>query len=268
MSRVRSDLSKVARNAYHMLSRSTIRKVDTKHLAPQASHLDGFHSQTDTDVEIQQGWGVIGVPLDQEEESNQQGQKQQDTSQGDWNHNQPKGKAAELITMRVGSQSHPVAFPVADRRVQPYGMKAGESAHYSMSGTGQMLFHNDKGSYLVVTNNEPEQSKSGGEQPERFASMRHVEKKKQPREIKEDQQEDPKHEGETVNTEVRATKSKIEFRVGDQVVAYFDAGKFVVLVECLLGDEDKEQMKQVFRREDVDDAGNKPAKFAQKVWAK
>jgi Bacteriophage Mu Gp45 spike protein len=34
--------------------------------------------------------------------------------------------------------------------------------------------------------------------------------------------EDFKHEGETVNTEVRCTKGRIEFRTGDKVVGYFD----------------------------------------------
>jgi Bacteriophage Mu Gp45 spike protein len=34
--------------------------------------------------------------------------------------------------------------------------------------------------------------------------------------------EDFKHEGETVNTEVRCTKGRIEFRTGDKVVGYYD----------------------------------------------
>ena len=56
-----------------------------------------------------------------------------------------------------GSRSHPVGL-VDDRRVRPYAMKEGESAMYAASGTGQMLFHNDKGSYLVVTDEPQEQA--------------------------------------------------------------------------------------------------------------
>lgn len=269
MGQVRNTLSMASRSIHHSISRATIRKVNTNNLAPEASHLDGFHSQTDTDVEIAQPWGTLGVPLDQEEE--QQGKQQQSAGkdeQGDWNHDQPKGKAAELVMNRVGSQSHPVAFPLADRRVQPYGMKPGESAYYAMSGTGQMLFHNDKGSYVVVTNEPPEQSKDGKE-VERFASLRHVQKKKQPREIKKGQQQsEAKHEGESVNYEIRCTKSRIEFRKGDEVVGYYDGSQWVFKGgEVLLGDDNKEKMKKVHRVTDADSEGDTAAIGSSKVWA-
>jgi|GEM_PF-3033513 hypothetical protein len=96
---------------------------------------------------------------------------------------------------------------------------------------------------------------SGGEKKkvERMVSLRHVEKKKQERqksqqktnearaargepplsveqwaaqvsEIKK-KNEDFKHEGETVNTEIRCTKNRIEFRAGDKVVGYYDVQK-------------------------------------------
>ena len=49
--------------------------------------------------------------------------------------------------------------------------------------------------------------------------MRHVDKKKQSREIKKGEEvQEHKHEGETVNLEVRATKTRIEFRAGNDVV--------------------------------------------------
>jgi hypothetical protein len=111
---------------------------------------------------------------------------------------------------------------------------------YAASGTGQMLFHNDKGSYLVCVNNPPEQSKDSND-VERFSSMRHVQKSKQSREIKKGQEvQEHKHEGETVNTEVRCTKDKIEFRIGDEVVAYIDKTnrRFVTKIETRLGSED------------------------------
>jgi hypothetical protein len=98
----------------------------------------------------------------------------------------------------------------------------------------------------------------GGQQQnvERMVSMRHVEKKKQPRPQKQEQGgqggsgggsggagagtlsveaqaaaaankqngSDFKHEGESVNTEIRCTKNRIEFRSGDSVVGYYDKG--------------------------------------------
>jgi len=49
--------------------------------------------------------------------------------------------------------------------------------------------------------------------------LRHVDKKKQSREIKKGEEvQEHKHEGETVNLEVRATKTRIEFRAGNDVV--------------------------------------------------
>jgi len=88
----------------------------------------------------------------------------------------------------------------------------------------------------------------GGQQVERMVSLRHVEKKKQERPKKKseggesggsnggvsagtlaaeggsgDQSngKDHKHEGETVNTEIRATKKKIEILDGETVVAVY-----------------------------------------------
>lgn len=98
-------------------------------------------------------------------------------------------------------------------------------------------------------------SGGGGKKVERMVSLRHVEKKKQERDksgakregsggaapkqltaeqmAAEEEQEKKtkeergkhKHEGETVNTEVRCTKNRIEFRTGDKVVGYYDVSK-------------------------------------------
>lgn len=241
---VRTDLTKTNRMAHNATSRTTIRKLNTDHLSPEAAHLDGYHSQTDTDVEVAQGWGSVAVPLDQEQQSQQGQQGKQSGGGGEasegLSNDQPKGKAAELMMHRVGgSQSNPTAFPVADRRVQPYGMKAGESSFYAMSGTGQMLFHDENGSYLLATDNGAEQ---GGKESERMASLRHVNKKKQSREIKKGQkQEDAKHAGESVNTEVKCTKDRISFMLDGEEVAYFDRGakNFVVKVETKFGEDAK-----------------------------
>src|SRR5882724_531443 len=207
----------VGRQVTMSTSRATIREIDDKHLMQQVKHADVHHSETPSDFERWQMVGLTSVPLKQEEDQNQKQKNNSQDEQGDWNHNQPKGKAAEAVMIYVGgSRSHPIGI-VDDRRVRPYAMKEGETALYAASGTGQMVFHNDAGSYLVAVNNPPEQSKDNKDK-ERFASLRHVEKKKQSREIKNGQEvQEHKHEGETVNLEVRATKTRIEFRAGDTV---------------------------------------------------
>lgn len=233
----RTNLASSARRGQMSTSRATVREFDDEHLLQEVKAADVFHSETATNFERFQMVGLSSMPLKQEDDKQQQKQAQQQDD--GFNHNQPKGKAAEAVMLYPGGRSHPIAI-VDDRRVRPYAMKAGETALYAASGTGQMLFHNDDGSHLVVTNNPPEQSQDNKDK-ERYASLRHVKKKKQPREIKEGQKiEDPKHQGETVNLEIRATSTRIEFRAGDDVVGYYDkAGKkWVFIGEVHLGKED------------------------------
>jgi len=237
----RTSLTRTNTTARTGLSRATVRSVSDKHLMQQVEKADVFHSETPSDFERFQMVGITAVPLPQEEDEQQsQNQNHQGASGKDdgMNHNQPKGKSAEALMLYLnGQRSHPVAL-IDDRRVRPYAMKPGESAMYAASGTGQMLFHNNAGSYLVAVNNPPEQSKEN-EETERFASLRHVEKQKQKREIKEGEEvEEHKHEGESVNMEVRATKTRIEFRAGDDVVGYYEDGKWVFIGEIKLGSED------------------------------
>ncbi len=217
-----------------------MREFDDKHLVQQIKSADVFHSETPSDFERFQPVGLTAVPLKQEQ-SSQQKTTTNKSAVGNWNHDQPQGKAAEAImTYPNGNRSMPVAHMVDDRRVRPYAMKEGEAAFYAASGTGQMVFHNDAGSYLIAVNNPPEQSQDSQEK-ERFASLRHVKKEKQSREIKQGQEvQEHKHEGETVNLEVRATSSRIEFRAGDEVVGYYDKSsrKWVFLGEIHLGTED------------------------------
>lgn len=264
----RTNLSHTNIKARSGSARATVREFDDKHLMQQVKHADVTHSETPSDFERWQMVGLTSVPLKQAEEK-ATNKKSSDAEQGDWNHNQPKGEAAEAVMLYVGgSRNHPVGI-VDDRRVRPYAMKEGETALYAASGTGQMLFHNDKGSYLVAVNNPAEQSKDSKD-VERFASLRHVEKKKQSRQIKKgaEVKEHP-HEGETINLEVRATKTRIEFRSGNDVVGYYDksAGTWCFIGKILLGASDEANMKEVHRKDDIDDAGNKPATYAKKVFA-
>jgi len=157
-----------------------------------------------------------------------------------------KGPAAEGIALFLGGQrNHPVVIGVDDRRFRPMGMKPGESAQYD--DQGQMTLLRRTGLFLVSLDdpgNDPQAAgfdANNGVKKERMVSLRHVEKKKEERgTIGQDgsssesrlsaqalaevhkKREDHKHEGETVNTEVRATKNKIEIFDGSTVVAVYD----------------------------------------------
>jgi phage gp45-like len=160
--------------------------------------------------------------------------------------------AEAYISFMGGNRSFPVAAVMDDRRHRPWGLKAGENAQYD--DIGQMTLMRRGGLFLLSLDSEEEQS-SGGAAPgatagtekkmvERMVSLRHVEKKKQERPKKQqgDQQQgqsgatpgtlaeagggqssgkDHKHEGETVNTEIRATKKDIQILDGDTVVARY-----------------------------------------------
>lgn len=253
----RTNVARAQQQARSSVSRASIRDFDDKHLMQQITKADVFHSETPSDFERFQMVGLTSVPLKQKEEKQSQKSSGEKTD-GDWNHNQPQGESAEALMLYPnGHRSHPIAL-VDDRRVRPYAMKPGETAVYAASGTGQMLFHNNQGSYLVAVNNPPEQSESS-EETERFASLRHVSKAKQTREIKEDQEvPDHKHEGETVNMEIRTTKDRIEFRAGDEVIGYYDKGAKTWMLKGIVKLGNDEAQKLVHRKKNFDDAGNEP----------
>jgi hypothetical protein len=105
------------------------------------------------------------------------------------------------------------------------------------------------------------------EKKERFVSVRHVEKKKQDREkggtpekniqtwidagwdyeraspderaekASAPNHEDYKHEGDSVNNEMKISKKRIEFNSGGKVVGYYEGGKWVFIGEIHLGSE-------------------------------
>jgi phage gp45-like len=183
-------------------------------------------------------------------ETNQQGPL-------DYNDDQPKGPAAEAVMLYLnGQRSHPVAI-VDDRRVRPYGMSEGEGAHYAPDGSEQMVLFKETGTYVVSLDGPSVKDKKT--KKTRFVSLRHVSKKMQTHKIDDNssqgqssggsggsatpsastrdatggssggsgsgqQKEKYKHEGDSVNTEIRCTASRIEFRAGDTVFGYFDKG--------------------------------------------
>lgn len=157
-----------------------------------------------------------------------------------------KGPAAEGIALFLGGQrNHPTVIALDDRRFRPMGMKPGESAQYD--DQGQMTLLRRNGLFLVSlddSGNDPKAmgfDANNGVQKDRMVSLRHVEKKKEERgnvgqggeggnegmtptqyaEVQKKRQ-NYKHEGETVNTEIRATKNKIEILDGTTVVAVYD----------------------------------------------
>lgn len=215
-------------------SRATIGEMDDEHLLQEIKSANGFHSETMSNegasFEHFQPVGFTSLPLKQFEDENQ-GQQGQGGQQGGggqggqgangFNNNQPKGKSAEAVVVYLnGSRDHPVAF-ISDRRVRPYKLKPGDTASYHSAGTEQKMYISDQGAMLIANNNKSEEKDS--QEKERFASLRHVSGEKQKRELKKgDQVPDHKHEGETVNCEVRCTKDRIEFRAGDEVFGFFD----------------------------------------------
>jgi len=185
--------------------------------------------------------------------------------------------AEGFISFIGGNRSFPVCTVMDDRRHRPMGLKAGENAQYD--DIGQMTLMRRNGLYMLTLDCEDDsqqssqgggttpatQAESGGQKKvvERFVSMRHVEKPKQQRDNKSkdqsggqsgvaasqqqaatsgggQQKKDFKHEGETVNTEIRCTKNRIEFRVGDTVVGYYDksAKRWSFTGEMRLGTDD------------------------------
>jgi phage gp45-like len=267
--------------------RATVREFNDDTLMQECKYADVLHSETPSDFERWQMVGLSSYPLkqdqDQQQQTNKQGQQQDAGNEGDWNHDQPKGKASEAVMLYVGgNRNHPVAL-CDDRRVRPMKMPEGATALYAASGTGQMFYHNDAGSYVVAVNN-PKYDNSGGgasgggggasganvsfraaggsnqQQTERYASLRHVNKKPQDRSGGSSNgsgggaapsardgstggsssSQPYQHEGESINTEVRCTSSRIEFRVGGNVVGYYDTqgSKWSFTGEMHLGKDD------------------------------
>jgi hypothetical protein len=148
-----------------------------------------------------------------------------------------------------GNRTHSFCAVMDDRRYRPLKMKEGENAQYD--DLGQMTLIRRTGTYVLSLDgpdDSQQQGQSGGtptphdgsgssqQTVARFASLRHVNKQKQQRpprspaaqpaggaqQQQNTQQQDYKHEGDSVNTEVRCSKNRIEFYAGSKVVGYYD----------------------------------------------
>jgi phage gp45-like len=235
-------------------ARATIREFDDDHLMQQVKSADVHHSETPTDFERWQPVGMTAFPIKQQEDPDQKKSQQASPDEtGDWNHDQPTGPAAEAVMLYIGGhRSHPVAM-VDDRRVRPYGMSEGEGAHYAPDGSEQMVLFKENGTYIVGLDGKSVKDPKGN--TTRMVSLRHVSKKMQTHKIDKQQdqsssgggssgpsaqqldasggsssggqqQQKYKHEGDSVNTEVRNSKDKIEFYApGDKMVGSYDKAK-------------------------------------------
>lgn len=233
----RNSLLETAGRAMSGAVRMTLNKSNDDPMM-QTSDFDGMNSDGRNKVERVQGFGFSSVPLPRDEDDKKQ-------SGGDSTVEKEKGPAAEGIAIFLGGQrNHPVVIAVDDRRHRPMGMKPGENAQYD--DQGQMTLLRRGGLFLLSLDDEGDGSAPGAtmlrdaegkatgesEKKERMVSLRHVVKKKQERKSGSQNgsgggggsssKQDYKHEGEEVNTEVRATKNKIEIFDKDQVVAVYD----------------------------------------------
>jgi phage gp45-like len=250
---IRTTLTDTTRKARMGTARATIREFDDDHLMQQVKYADVTHSETPSDFERWQAVGTTAFPIKQQPDPNQKkpAPASNPNVEGDWNHDQPTGPAAEAVMLYLGgSRSHPVAM-VDDRRVRPYGMSEGEGAHYAPDGSEQMVLFKNNGTY--VTSLDGTSVQDSKTKQTRFASLRHVNKKMQTHKIEKNQssgsssggsagtqatqkdaaagsssggqqQEKYKHEGDSVNTEVRVSVGKIEFYSGTKLVGVYDKG--------------------------------------------
>lgn len=255
----RNSLMEMSGRLMHVVQRFTLNGHDDNPMM-QVLHLDGMNSESRKAVERVQAYGFSSAPLPRDQQQAQQTPQQapQPGSGGVGGNGEPmKGPAAEGICLYVGGQrNHPVCIAMDDRRHRPMGLKPGENAQYD--DLGQMTLLRRTGLFLLSLDDEQQQGSSGSASTrdssgggsgssggtQRMVSLRHVEKKKQPRgtadkaethdagglaagaaqqaaQVKQSQQ-DFKHEGESVNHEIRVNKGRIEFFTGDKSVGHYD----------------------------------------------
>jgi hypothetical protein len=256
----RNSLMETAGRAFHQIVRLTLNKANDNPMM-QEMNFDGMVNEGRKIVEMLQQFGNSSVPMPRDQ---QQGGGAGGGAGGDGAN--IMGKAAEGIAVFLGGQrNHPVVIGVDDRRHRPMGLKPGESFQYDHQGQGTlirnfatfMLSLDDDGSGqqpgAAMLKDKDGKDTGQSKKQERYASIRHVVKKKQDRSPKTPQQnlqswiasgwdfnkaspderaekasapnnENYKHEGDTVNTEMRTTAKRIEFRSGDTVVGYYDKG--------------------------------------------
>jgi phage gp45-like len=232
----RNTLSEISGRVMHLAARVTLNNANDDPMV-QELFADMMNSDARSKIERIQAFGFTSMPLprDEQQQSSQQQSGQQDASKGE----QPKGPAAEGICLFIGGQrNHPVCIAIDDRRHRPMGLKPGENAQYDDIGQMTLL----RRAFTAILSLDSKDEK--GNMVERFVSLRHVEKQKQSRKGTSSggsggasagtqaangssggqSASDFKHEGETVNNEVRVTKKDVQILDGETVVARYDKG--------------------------------------------
>jgi len=147
------------------------------------------------------------------------------------------GVAEAAMSYLTGSRGHAIASVIGDRRYRPLGLKQGETAQYD--DIGQMNLIRRIGTFMLSLDGPggANAQTPGADNQNRMVSMRHVVKSKQPRtpmssgqavgdgsqlSQTQDQSQEFKHEGEQVNTEIRATAQQIQIFDQETVVAVYD----------------------------------------------
>jgi hypothetical protein len=256
----------------HQLVRLTLNKGNDNPMMQEMS-FDGMFSEGRKIVERMQSFGMSSIPLPRDEDKGGGGGG--GGGGGNMMGKAAEGIAVFLggqrnhpVVLAVDDRRHrPMGMKPGESFQydhQGQGTLIREAATFIMSlddnGDGQA-----PGGKMLRDAEGRETGKS--EKKERFVSVRHVEKKKQDREkggtpeknlqtwrdagvnieaLSADERaekasapnhEDYKHEGDSVNNEMRVSKKRIEFRSGDKVVGYYEGGKWVFIGEIHLGSE-------------------------------
>lgn len=177
-------------------------------------------------------WGFRSSVLDQDKDEQKQqqqkkgGEKKESALPED---NEPRGKCAEGICLNVGDHaSMPVLIGKVDRRPENNVWDVAPGGSIQFDAKKQVMYlHPEKGAFIATLDTAASQ---GQQEVNRMASLRHVEKQEQKVLSKEQEKEAQKnknrehfkHEGETVNAEVRVTKNRISFFADDAEVGYYD----------------------------------------------
>jgi phage gp45-like len=147
------------------------------------------------------------------------------------------GVAEAVMHYITGARGHAAAGVIGDRRYRPMGLGQGENSQHD--DIGQMSLLRRTGAYLLSLDGQGGASSDtpGSDNNNRMVSIRHVVKSKQPRtpmsgggqvtdgsqlSQTSDQAGQFKHEGEEVNTEIRATAKKIQLYDQTTLVAEYD----------------------------------------------
>jgi phage gp45-like len=127
------------------------------------------------------------------------------------------GVAEAIMHHITGARGHATAGVVGDRRYRPLGLQQGENAQHD--DIGQMTLLRRAGAFILSLDGKGgANEQTPGASNNRMVSVRHVQKEKQPRtpmsggdtssgvvSEQPDQASQFKHEGQSVNTEIRMT---------------------------------------------------------------